>query len=334
MKKILSIGLIFLLVFVVSCGDGKQDDKIQSQINESKIENTVDKPHLKLGAMQGPTGIGILNLVENKGSNFEFDLNISTSPDEIVTGMVNGDLDLALVPANLAANLYNKTKGKIVVLSTNNLGVVYVLENGDEIKSFDDLKGKEIVASGKGTTPEMMMTYIASKRNINAEKDMKLEYKADATEVAQMMISGKAKVAMVPEPLVTNILLKNPNVRIALDLNKQWEEVASSKIITSVLIVRKDLLNEIDIDSLLTEYKDSIDKANNDIEGTAALSEKNGLFPKNVAEKAIPNLNLIAITGDDLKKELSLYLEIIKDINAESIGGVKPDEGFYYTGKN
>lgn len=354
-KKLLTLLLMLSLVFSLSaCSNNNQAEKTQSEevtelhteeekeevseeevsqeTEEEKTEASSDEDNtLKLGAMTGPTGISAITLADNSenGKNeYTYDLTIVSSPDELVAGLAKEELDLAIIPANLASVLYNKPEMDIKVLSTNNLGVLYVLERGDSINSLEDLQGKEVLSAGKGTTPEMVIRNLLSK--VEVETDENITFSKEASEVAQAIISGNSDIAILPEPMVTNVLLKADDVRIALNLNDEWEEYnPESKMVTAVLVGRSDVLENIDVDKVLEEYSLAIDMANNDVKATADLSEKYDLFPSAVAEKAIPNLNLVALQGDELKEALNGYLTVLYNQNPKSIGGELPGDDFY-----
>lgn len=353
-KKFLMLLLMFSLVFSLSACSSKdagetESEKVteveteeevsevvseESETEEAKEESeeaTDDEKTLKLGAMTGPTGISAINLANNSenGTNeYNYDLTIVSSPDELVAHLAKDELDLAIIPANLASVLYNKPEIDINVISTNNLGVLYVLERGDSINSLEDLQGKEVISAGKGTTPEMVVRNLLSK--VDVDPDENITFSKEASEVAQAIISGNSDIAILPEPMVTNVLLKADDVRIALDLNEVWEESnPDSKMVTAVLVGRTEVLDKIDLDKVLEEYSLAIDMANDDVTATAELSEKYDLFPKPVAEKAIPNLNLVALQGEDLKEALHGYLNVLFEQNPKSIGGELPGDDFY-----
>ena len=119
---------------------------------------------IKIATLKGPTGMGMAKLMEDasaesaQGDHYEFSL--AAAPDEITAQVVNGSVDIAAVPTNLASVLYKKTEGQIQVAALNTRGVLYLLENGETIQSVADLKGKTIGATGQGSTPEYVLDYI------------------------------------------------------------------------------------------------------------------------------------------------------------------------------
>ena len=139
--------------------------------------------------------------------------------EEIVTLLVKGAQDAAAVPANLAATLYNKTNGAVEVACINTLGVLYIVENGDTVNSVGDLKGQTIDTTGKGATPEYVLRYVLSENGIDPDKDVKIEYYSEASEVtAQMAATKKDAIAVLPQPYVTAAQMKDSSLRVVLDL--------------------------------------------------------------------------------------------------------------------
>ncbi len=322
-KKIILISMMLVLIIgMTACGIESSDDGEPTPV--------------RYAVMTGPTGVGSVNMIEeskNNDSDFAIEEKIVGTPDEIVSALVSGNLDMAVVPANLASVLYKKTEGKIQTLATNNLGVLYIVEVGTEINSLQDLKGKTILSAGKGATPETVFNYIMTQNKLIQGTDWNFEFKAEATEVAQNLISGNGSIALLPEPMVSTVLSKNKNARIAIKLDDEWSKLNKTPQITSVLVGRKEFLDTIDVEDFLDEYKESIEEATSNIDKTAELVGKYKIMDANVAKKAIPNMNLKYIDNEELKDSLTKYLEILKSANPKSIGGSVPGEDFYYLDK-
>src|SRR5699024_1916816 len=155
--------------------------------------------------------------------NYEF--SIAASADEVTPKLIQGEADIAAVPANLASVLYQKTEGEVEVLAVNTLGVLYIVESGNEVQSVEDLRGKTIYASGKGSTPEYALEYILSANGIDPETDVTIEWKSEHSECVAAIASQENGIAMLPQPFVTTAQMKNPAIRTALDLTQEWEKV-------------------------------------------------------------------------------------------------------------
>ena len=289
---------------------------------------------LRVAGLKGPTTMGLVNLMAGEDAA-DYDFEMYGKADEIVPQLVKGELDAAAVPANLAATLYQKTNGAIEVACINTLGVLYVVENGETVNSVEDLKGKTIVTTGKGTTPEYVLRYILTENGVDPDNDVTLDFYSEATEALAQLQAGTSTIAMLPQPFVTSALAQVEGLRVALDMNEEWEKVAGSKLVTGVLVARKDAV-EADparFAAFMDGYKASVEAANTDLENTAALCEQYGIVAKAaLAQKAQPNCNIVFETGDEMKTDLETYFNVLYAADPTSVGGQLPADDFYYAG--
>lgn len=307
-------------------------------VSEQVSSVPAEKTTIKLATLKGPTGLGMLKLMSDNdaktaANNYAFTL--VASPDEIVSKISTGEIDAAAVPTNLAATLYNKTDGKVQLAAINTLGVLSLLTSDATIKSVKDLKGKTIYASGQGSTPEYALNYIFKENGLEVGKDVKVQYVAEHAELATLVIAGKAAIAVLPEPFVTQVMSKNKSVKIGLNITEEWNKVAGDKSVLTMgcLIVRKDFAEKSReaFNAFLDEYKKSADYTTSNVEQAAALSEKYDIMPAAVAQKAIPNCNIVYIDGADMKAKIPDFLNILFKANPKSVGGKLPGDDFYYT---
>ena len=302
-------------------------------------ENTLSTAGpVRIAGLKGPTTMGLVNLLpmqEEGSANLRYDLQLYGAADEIVPLLTKGELDMAAIPANLAATLYQKTEGAIQVMAVNTLGVLYVVEKGDTVQSVADLKGRTILSTGKGTTPEYVLRYILTQNGIDPDNDVTIEFYSEATEVtAQMAVAGDA-IAVLPQPYVTSASMQDDTLRVALDLTAEWEKVCDTQLITGVTVVRTAYAEEHPdvVAAFLEDYAASVDAANNDLDGTAALCEEQGVVAKAaIAKAALPECNIVCITGEDMKADVAGYAQVLYDADPASVGGAMPDDGFYYLG--
>ena len=301
---------------------------------EAPAESETTEATLHIAGLKGPTTMGLVNLMADEVAS-SYDFTMYGAADEIVPLLVKGDLDAAAVPANLAATLYNTTNGAVEVACINTLGVLYIVENGETVNSVADLKGQTIVTTGKGTTPEYVLRYVLSENGVDPDSDVTIEYCSEATEALSKVQAGEATIAMLPQPFVTSALSQVEGLRVALDMNEEWQKVAGSKLVTGVLVVRKDAV-ENDPEafaSFMEGYAASVEAANSDLEGTAALCEQYGVVAKAaLAQKALPQCNIVFETGDEMKADLETYFNVLYAADPTSVGGTLPADDFYYAG--
>ncbi|HJA92035.1 MAG TPA: PhnD/SsuA/transferrin family substrate-binding protein [Candidatus Eisenbergiella merdipullorum] len=292
-------------------------------------------------ALKGPTAMGMVELMNSaesgpvNGNSYTF--TIAASADEVTPKLVQGDADIAAVPANLASVLYNNTEGQVQVLAINTLGVLYIVENGDTIHSVSDLAGKTIYASGKGSTPEYALNYILSGNGLDPETDVTIEWKSEHSECVAALASDEDGIAMLPQPFVTTAQAQNENLRIALDLTEEWDALQAdsetpSALLTGVVVVRTAFAEEHPdaVNAFLDSYKESVDYVNANVADAAALIEKYDIVTAAVAQKAIPYCNIVFIEGSEMQEKLSGYLNVLYEQNPASVGGALPADDFYY----
>jgi len=322
-KKILSLLLAAALLLLPACGATAKGMSAEGPV--------------RIAGLKGPTTMGLVNLLdmEQQGTAaLDYDLQLYGTADEIVPGLIKGELDMAAIPANLAAALYQKTKGGIQAMAVNTLGVLYVVEKGDTVHRMADLAGRTILSTGKGTTPEYLLRYLLEKNGLDPDKDVKIQYCSEATEVtAQMAAAQKDAIAVLPQPYVTAAGMKDPSLRVALDLTAEWDKVSDSQLVTGVTVVRTQYAQEHPdvVEAFLQEYAQSVRTANTDLDRTAALCEQQGVVAKAaIAKKALPACNIVCRTGDEMQKDVSAYLSVLCAADPAAVGGKLPDEGFYW----
>lgn len=312
MKKSLSVLLICTLILSLTACAAAEDA-------------------VRLAAMKGPTGMGLVQLFEAHPE--EYDVLIAGSADEITPKLIQGELDIAAVPVNLASVLYNKTGGTLQLIAINTLGVLYVVEKGGEtIQTLEDLKGKTVYATGKGSTPEYALIYLLQAHGIDAAKDLTIEFKSEPTEVVALMAQSESAVAMLPQPYVTVAGNQVENLRVALNLTEEWDKLENgSRLITAGIVARKAFIEENpdQVQAFLDQFAVSAAYANENVAETAQLVEKYIGVKAPIAQKALPACNIVCITGEEMAAILPGYLQTLLDLNPAAVGGNLPGEDFY-----
>ena len=296
------------------------------------------KSGVRIAGLKGPTTMGLVNLLDMERSgkaSQHYDLQLYGAADEIVPKLIKGELDMAAIPANLAATLYQKTNGGIQVMAVNTLGVLYIVENGNSVQSMADLAGRTIVASGKGSTPEYALRYLLTENGIDPDKDVTIDWKSEHSECVAALASGQAAIALLPQPFVTVAQNKIEGLRMALDLTAEWDKLDNgSALITGVIVARRDVVeaNPGAVDSFLQNYAASVEWVNGNTAEAAALVGEYGIVDAAVAEKALPYCNIVCLTGGEMKDKLSGYLKVLSEAEPSSVGGTLPGDNFYYGG--
>ncbi|MDR0885073.1 MAG: ABC transporter substrate-binding protein [Clostridiales Family XIII bacterium] len=353
-KKILLLCIVMVLVtFASGCGSKSTAGSGTSGSDTSDRDTSATKSEpltINVTALKGPTAMGMVKLMDDSAMKMadssmkyvdddKYQFDIVGAVDEVTPKIVKGEADIAAVPANLASVLYNNTDGKVKVMAINTLGVLYIVENGDTIKNISDLKGKTIYASGKGATPEYALNYILAENGLNPASDVTIEWKSEHTECLSAIAADEGGIALLPQPFVATAQSKNPNIKVALDLNKEWDAVqktssasTASALITGVIVGNSDFIekNPAAVQTFMAAYKESVAYAEDDIAGAAKLIGIFDICPEEIALKALPECNITFISGKDMKNQLAGYLQVLYDQNPAAVGGTLPDDAFYY----
>lgn len=331
-KKVLAVMMCMALglVSLTGCGGAKENGEVPAV--------SQDEVTIRVGSLKGPTSMGLVSLMnrsEKGEAEGSYEFTMATAADELLGQMTSGSMDIALVPANVASVLYNKTEGGISVIDINTLGVLYMVSGDDSIQAMNDLAGKTIYLTGKGTTPDYVLQYLLTQNSLSTD-DVTLEYKSEATEVASYLAQNPEAIGVLPQPFVTAACMQNENLNVVMDLTAEWATLqgeGGSSLVTGVTIARNDFLKEHPeaVATFMKEHKESAAYANENVEDAAELVASYGIIEKApVAAKAMPNCNITYIDGEDMKAALSGYLEVLYEKDAASVGGSLPADDFYY----
>lgn len=332
MKKLTAVFMTLLLVFSLSfvgCGMSEKQT-IKEQTKENEI--------VKVGSLKGPTSIGLVSLMEQaeqKKTQGNYEFTMESGADALMAGMLKGDLDIALIPANVASIWYQKMNQAVQVIDINTLGVLYMVSTDTSLTTIESLKGKTIVLTGKGNTPDYTLQYLLKEHGLTT-KDVTLEYKSEAAEVVNSLAQGQADIGLLPQPFVTVACAKNKNLQVVMDMTEQWNQVQGkdgSQLVTGVTIVRKEFLEQHKdaVDTFMQEQKASVAYVNDNPKQAAELVAKQGIIEQaELAEKAIPKCNITYIDGADMKQALQGYLSVLYNLDKKMVGGNLPADDFYY----
>ena len=339
MKKGLAACLALVMCLSLAACGGDQEEETPAE----------DPVTVRVAALKGPTAMGMVKLMSDSDAAAEsgeettgntYDFTLAASADEVSPKLMQGELDIACVPANLASVLYNRTDGGIVTLAVNTLGVLYIVENGNAVTSMADLAGKTIAASGKGSTPEYALRYLLSENGIDPDTGVTIDWKSEHSECVAALASGAATIAMLPQPFVTVAQTQLPDLRVALDLTEEWDALDNgSALLTGVVVARADFVAEhpAAVEEFLTSYAESVEWVNANTAEAAELIGGYDIVDAAVAEKALPYCNIVCITGSEMKDMLSGYLQGLFDAAPASVGqdaetgeGGLPGDDFYY----
>ncbi len=330
----LMLGCILLVTLLALVGCSGQAGQSTGESDAVTTSTAV-----RVASLKGPTSIGLVGMMDaaNAGELAnDYTFTVSGTVDEILPDIIQGNVDIALVPANVAATLYQKTDGGISVIDVNTLGVLYVVSGDDSISSLADLAGKTVYMTGKGTTPEYVMDYLLSESGLDGE--VTLEFKSEASEVAAALAADPSAIGVLPEPYVTSVEARNAALKPVISLTDEWSELqggSGGQLVTGVTIVRNDYLSAHPeaVAEFLSAHADSVAYVNGDPSEAASGVVAAGIIDdETVAAQAIPRCNVVCLTGQDMEDALSGYLDVLYRQDPTSVGGQLPDSAFYYLG--
>lgn len=338
LRKLGTIALTMVLALILAACAGQSATTEEAAEPEATEAVAVEPVEVRVASLKGPTSIGLASFmgnVDSLGLNNTYTFTIATAADEILPSVIKGETDIALVPANVAAVLYNKTEGGVSVIDINTLGVLNVVTGDESIQSFADLAGKTVYMTGKGATPEYAMNFLLGKAGIADQ--VTLEFKSEPTEVVQAISADTTAVGVLPQPFATAACVKNDALKSVIDLTDVWAASVDdgSQFLTGVTVVRNDFLAEHPeaVAEFIAQQTASVDAANADPAGVAPLVVQAGIIDAEpVAAKAIPGCHLVCITGEEMKTALSGYLQTLFDSDPTSVGGALPADDFYFLG--
>ena len=338
MKKNLTLVLCLVLAFALLAGCGTKTETASPSPSEAAASaSPVEQVNVSVAGLSGPTSMGMIKMISEKALNsdaYAVNYEIASAPDTLTGKLINGEVQIAALPTNSAAVLYNKTQGQIQFLAQNTLGVLYLVgKDASGITSLKDLAGKTVALSGSGGVPQYAMEYILDKAGI--KDSVTLNYLTDHASTAQALLAGDADLAVLPQPFVTQVLAKDASLKILLDINEEWNTASDGESVLSMgcLVVNKAFAEENPefVAEFLEQYEASVNYVNENPADAAKLIAEVGIVQSaELAEKAIPYCNIVFKTALDAKPQIDGFLQVLYDFAPASVGGTLPDDGFYY----
>lgn len=338
-KKITAalLALMMILVSFAACTDttvNEEPSTDRESIIEEAESTASDTDVINISLLKGPTGMGGAYMWE-KSDNGEttnnYNITLDTDATTVGPKLIKGEYDIAAVPTNLAASLYQKSEGKVKVIAVNTLGVLYIVTKDGAVSSVEDLRGKTILASGQGTIAEYALNYVLESNNLTIGTDVTIEFSTEHAESVTKAIAGGYDAVLLPEPFVSQIITKDASFSVAINITEEWEKTGECTLAMGCIAVNAKFYeeNKEAVKAFLADYNESVNYVNANIDDAAALIEKHDIMPAAVAKKAIPNANIVCYTGAEMKQALSSCYNVLFNQNAKIIGGQMPGDDFY-----
>lgn len=283
-----------------------------------------------------PDGLPALSIVNMMSTTKEIDgkkidYKVEKLSDALVVNMLKREGDIAVVPSNFSAQLYNKNLG-YKILGTVGWGSFYVVSR-ENIKSLEELKGKEVYTFGKGLTPDIIFQSILERKGID-KKDIKINYLSNGNEVASLYLGKKVDTIVIPEPMLSKVLSKSLSSNIVANLNDEWKNIIESDLgyPQSTLVVKEEVYNTNPklVEEFISKLTESISLIYKNQDKTTENIKLNNLgIDTSILDKVLTRANISYTQVVDCQEEYHKYFEILESVNKKVIGGKLPDEEIY-----
>lgn len=336
-KKILSVLLSIALVSVIFVSCTTPKDKETATDNEQSTDQNPPQANpdlqINIAVLSGSTGYGavkMMNDVDAKNVEMNYHISMESSVKVIQDSLISGDIDIAALPTNKAAMIYNSTKS-IQIIALNTLGVMYlVTTNGETLENIESLRGKTVCIPEE---PSYILRALCLQAGLVDGEDVTIETYATPSDLVAAVVTGKVQYAVLPEPLLSTAMSKKDNIQISLNLTDEWAKVFDgAQLIQGCLVVRTEWakLHPLELAKFLSDYKASIQYVNTEAEAASAMLETYFGTAAAVAQRAIPHCNLVYIDGEQMKTQLGNFYAQIIEMPGVNMGDQLPDDAFYY----
>ena len=319
MKKIMSLTLVLIMVFGVVSFAGAADEELELNVVIPK-----GTPALSM--------VKMINDSSEMKDNVKLNYQTIGAVDKLSSMLITEEADIAIVPTNLAANIYNK-EIPYKLAGSSVWGVLYLVSNQD-ISSFADLKGKEINMFGRNLTPDATLKYVLTKNGIDPDNDLDINYYSGGSELVTNFLSKQVDTALIPQPLLTKALMKRKDAKVVIDIQKEWTNVTGLASYPQASLIVNDKLIENHpevVELFLDKYEKATGWINQNPKKAGEYYENLGIgLNAKIIEKAIDKSNIEFIRSGEAKQSLKAYLGVLYDFNPKLLGGKVPDEDFYY----
>lgn len=358
MKKWISILMVMAIVLGVFAGCGNEaasavegsESVVQSaaEVSEATVEETVESTAqesyeavaVRVGAIKGPTGIGMVKLMDDAAQGTaanDYEFSLVGEASEMITKVIAGEFDIACVPTNSAAIVYQKTQGAVKLLALNTAGVLHILQNtsnSEAMTQWEDMKGKTIYCLGQGANPEYVLDYVLTGHGLDPDNDVNIVFCTAADEIIAACASGECDVCMLPEPAVSTLKAKVEGFTEIFDMTDAWDEVVDdgSMLTMGCVVVQTAFYEEHPeaVEKFLEEYEASINFVKENADQAVPMIVANEIVASEaIASAALPGCNLLFMSGQEMKNAVSGYYQVLFDADPTAVGGAVPNDDFY-----
>ncbi len=326
-------GLLMVPGLVMALGSGEKSQAEEQGGGEESLT-------VRAAALNGPSGIGMIRLIADDpdlGEGVTAQYSVEMSPQVMMGKLLDGKVDIAALPVNMPAVLYAKGAPYILGAVTGK-GLIYTVSTDHSIQDFTDLEGKTLYTISPNATPDILTRYLLKENGLTPGEDVTLDFSYGHTELAQALIGGLVETASLPEPFITMVTAKNPDLQVVLDFQEEFRRIQGGEEtypITAIAVSRELAEEHPEVlDRFFAEYKKSIEWVNGHPGEAGPLAAEYGFtMPPAVTAASIPRLNLEFQSAQEARPSLEAFFEVLAGVNPKAIGGSLPGDDFYYSGE-
>ena len=329
-KKFLLTLVFFVLVVFCLNATGAQEG-----LDEGSMEANGVTMNIVVSTLKGPSGLAAAKMVDDDfqpADDVSVEYRVLSSPLEAITRMTSGEIDAAFLPVNTAAKIYSKGLGfRLAAISGR--GSLFLVSTDSSVNHWDDLRGRTIYLTGKGATPDYLLSYLSERNNLSVNDDVKLDFTSNPVQIVQLLSSFKADIAFIPQPFVM-LALNKADARVVIDPQRELMDInnTDNAFPFTAFVISERLVN-FNVEAaraLVAALGDSIAWVCANPADAAVIVEGMGILSAKIAEPAIPLCAIEFSSAKDSKDDVLDFLQMFYEIDPRSIGGKLPDEEFFF----
>jgi NitT/TauT family transport system substrate-binding protein len=297
---------------------------------------------LVIYGLKGPSGVALIRLFEQapRSPGYEIRVEALAQANLLAALFISGEAKIGILPSDVAAKIASSGK-KIQIAAVTGNGMLSLLSSDPSVKRIEDLKGKTVEAVGQSATPDFVFRKILQSHGLHPDSDVHLGYALAYPEIAQALVAGRIRLALIPEPFATMALAGNKNISVIGNIQDEWRRLEQKNaggrtidnypMTTLVVDAVFAAENRTLVNNILDRVKDSIEWVLANPVAAGNLAEKHELGLRAIVLKdAIPKSNYVFIPLPQARPALEALFGAFLEFAPASIGGALPKDNFYY----
>jgi NitT/TauT family transport system substrate-binding protein len=292
---------------------------------------------VRIAVLKGPSAMSMIRFME-KGFRFgnrKAVIQVFTEPAQVQALMVRGETDIALIPGNMSAILYNRGI-RYRLVSVPVWGTLFLAGEDSSVHNWENLRGKKVYLMARGATPDIIFRKLLQLHGLIPEKDLHLDYTfPNHLELFTAVTAGRASLGILAEPFLSQAMLENPRVNLCLDLEQEWNSaLADSVPMMQTALVARDsfcLLQAAWLDAFHNAYIKEVGWIRSNPDSAGVLCKRFGIVKDSVAAmNAVLRSGIRVKLAADSREGIRRYLQTLLEFNPDAVGGRMPDDNFIF----